>query len=907
MLKKNNKLITIFILAFFMFSIVGSAGAAQFSDVDPATDATPAIYKLAALGILEGYPDGTFAPDNTITRAEFAKIAVVTAGLERVASGMTGVPTQFNDVAADHWASGWINVAAAQDFVQGDGDGIFRPQDQITQAEVVTVLLRILGYNDNLSGSWPANYIAKAASLGVLDDITFIANKAATRGEVAIIGSEVLEQNIVVYEASNNLFREARKTIDGDTRSYILLEDKFESEIETDQLVTDVSLDEGIAFEFNSSGDFIELTETAIIANAPSWNQVKERFVDYVTNDDGDIVYISVQDYGTVKASLDDIELNTRENELSINNRNYRLADEVVLLPEDEETTLEAIFVDRELRGNLLPTGTSLQDFIDLLDYDVIPAIDSLEFVLNDDGRIALIKAWAWESDEAGIVDNVNLNRERIQYKNSDVRTTNLADEDYAILINGLQAELEDIQENDVVYVTDLYDVTLLVVMSAQVPGELESIRVSDGDVTEVRVNGTWFDVAINGFILSADAGSDFYNAKADVDQIDGKYEILGEDVVLLLNPEQKVVGIISDVDAVARNFGIIDGTAAVLDGNQVVKGIKIFRADGSVAAYPLKDDSILDEPDFELLKKNWFVKYSINSDGELELEFKEGKIYPIFIDERFEELELPKGIEFEDIEDRFVHGDEWPLDELNLKADTDLNVITVNNGDAFDLDGKHKTINGSFDISNTTIFNLHRDDDGDIQIVDVEDFLDSINDDSVNAFLVVDGNNIEYIVLYDEEIVGTTGNIAMVVDTGRDIGGNYAYLLLPHGTVKYYVDSGNIEKDEIITFTLKSGEIFINESKEAEKWDINGPYEIKSISGNIIEVITAFNADGNVESTRNIVVNSDTIYYDNENSPIILEKDDIARGDIIKVYREVGETAVAVVELVDEEVLPIR
>lgn len=153
------------------------------------------------------------------------------------------------------------------------------------------------------------------------------------------------------------------------------------------------------------------------------------------------------------------------------------------------------------------------------------------------------------------------------------------------------------------------------------------------------------------------------------------------------------------------------------------------------------------------------------------------------------------KGIEFEDIEDRFVHGDEWPLDELNLKADTDLNVITVNNGDAFDLDGKHKTINGSFDISNTTIFNLHRDDDGDIQIVDVEDFLDSINDDSVNAFLVVDGNNIEYIVLYDEEIVGTTGNIAMVVDTGRDIGGNYAYLLLPHGTVKYYVDSGNIEK----------------------------------------------------------------------------------------------------------------
>ncbi|QGU00479.1 hypothetical protein SYNTR_1885 [Candidatus Syntrophocurvum alkaliphilum] len=874
MLKRHNKLVTLLILAFFMFSIVGSAGAAQFSDVDPAADATPAIYKLAALDILEGYPDGTFAPDNTITRAEFAKIAVVTAGLERVASGMEGVPTQFNDVAADNWASGWINVAAAQEFVQGDGDGTFRPQDEITQAEVVTVLLRILGYNDNLTGNWPSNYISKAASLGVLDDISFIANKAATRGEVALVGSEVLEQNVVEYRSSDNLFAEARKTFEDeeDPRSYSLLEDNFESAVETDQLVTDVSLDDGIAFEFNASGDLIELTETAVIANVPSWNQVKERFVDYITNDDGDIVYVSVQDYGVVTATADDIEVNRDDrDEFTINDRNYRLA-----LNEDGDevdvTYLGATASDLE---EYFERAERPEEGVTLEDEEV--NVDNVDFVLNDDGRIALIKGWTWDSGNAGVVDNVNLSRERVQYKNSDIRTTNLADEDYAVLVNGLPAELEDIQENDVVYVTDLYDVTLLVVQSAQVPGELESIRtVTDNDdvnVTEVRVDGTWYDVAINGFMLSADAGSDFYDATTDVDRIDDEYELLGEDVVLLTNPAEKVVGIISDVDATDRNFGIVDGEASVLDGNQIVEGISIFRSDDSVATYVIEDSDenlakVYDGTTFDI--KNDFIKYSINSDGELELEY----------------------------------NFEGTVDEWNFEAETDDNILTVkgSGNDAVDVDGADVPITdgSSYDISNTAIFNLHRD-DGDLQTVDVADFLDAA--ESIDeALLVLDGNSIEYIVIDDGELVGTTGNIAMVVDTGRDADGDYAYLLLPQGEVKYYIDSDSdpVEEDTVITFTLKQGEIYVDDSD----WDDFGSYEIKSISGNIIEVITAFDGDGDELSTQNFVVDSDTIYYDNENDPVLIEKGDIARGDIINLYREDGETAVAVVELVDADVL---
>ncbi|HPF21414.1 MAG TPA: S-layer homology domain-containing protein, partial [Syntrophomonas sp.] len=95
MLKKHNKLIMLLVLVTFMFTMVGSAGAATFSDVTGNSVEAAAIYKLNGLGIIDGYPDGTFGSEKTITRAEFAKIACVTAGLKSVASGMGGTASPF--------------------------------------------------------------------------------------------------------------------------------------------------------------------------------------------------------------------------------------------------------------------------------------------------------------------------------------------------------------------------------------------------------------------------------------------------------------------------------------------------------------------------------------------------------------------------------------------------------------------------------------------------------------------------------------------------------------------------------------------------------------------------------------------------------------------------------------------
>lgn len=221
MIKKRNKVILLLVLATFIFSIILEASATTLLEKTSGNEvSSEAIYKSAAynamnklnkLGIIDGYPDGDFAPDKTISRAELAKIVVNMAGKQSMIEEMGSKKSTFNDVNPEDWFNGFVNVAAASAYLKGDPSGKFRPNDQVKQSEVTTVFLRLLGYNDNLPGKWPANYIGKSAQLGILDDITFLSEKAASRGEVALMASETLEQYVVQYEDSSNSFKNALK------------------------------------------------------------------------------------------------------------------------------------------------------------------------------------------------------------------------------------------------------------------------------------------------------------------------------------------------------------------------------------------------------------------------------------------------------------------------------------------------------------------------------------------------------------------------------------------------------------------------------------------------------------------------------------------------------------------------
>ena len=167
-------------------SLFSTAQAASFSDVtDP--DAAEAVAVLSSLGIVSGYSDGGYHPDDLLTRAQFCVLAVLAEGHgDQVQS--SAYRTLFSDLSASHWAAAYVNLAQSEGLINGYGNGRFGPDDSVTVGQAVTIVLRLMGYTDEDVGPlWPEDYMQKAATLGLMEGISSNSGAALTRGEAALL------------------------------------------------------------------------------------------------------------------------------------------------------------------------------------------------------------------------------------------------------------------------------------------------------------------------------------------------------------------------------------------------------------------------------------------------------------------------------------------------------------------------------------------------------------------------------------------------------------------------------------------------------------------------------------------------------------------------------------------------
>lgn len=109
----------------------------RYSDVTRADWYNTAVSTLSSMGIITGYPDGTFRPNAAITRAEFAAIAA------RFDNDGDKTAAKFSDIAT-HWAKDEISIAYNNGWITGYPDGTFGPQRDITRAETMTLVNRVL-------------------------------------------------------------------------------------------------------------------------------------------------------------------------------------------------------------------------------------------------------------------------------------------------------------------------------------------------------------------------------------------------------------------------------------------------------------------------------------------------------------------------------------------------------------------------------------------------------------------------------------------------------------------------------------------------------------------------------------------------------------------------------------------
>jgi hypothetical protein len=182
--------------AYYSRGVLPLPGAAcgVFLDVPADYWAYAPIHALACGGVVSGYSDGTFRPGSNTTRAQFAKMLVLGMGWTVTAPARPS----FSDVPATLWSYAYVETARAHGAISGYSDGTFRPNSDITRAQLAKMIVTATGWSlltparpsfgDVPATHWAYSFVetAKAhAVIGGYSDGTFRPNNAATRAQLS--------------------------------------------------------------------------------------------------------------------------------------------------------------------------------------------------------------------------------------------------------------------------------------------------------------------------------------------------------------------------------------------------------------------------------------------------------------------------------------------------------------------------------------------------------------------------------------------------------------------------------------------------------------------------------------------------------------------------------------------------
>ena len=201
---RNLKKILALVLALVMsMSLVTIANASDFTDADDITyeEATDV---MSAIGVIEGFEDGSFDPDGTLTREQAAKLVTFML-LGNNANNLGVEGSTFDDVAATRWSASAIEYCASLGLIDGAGDGNFYPAGQLTANAFAKILLTALGYSSEKEGmtgtSWSVNVAALAMEVGLDNGIENLSwNAVLTREEAAQMALNAIQAPLVAYE-----------------------------------------------------------------------------------------------------------------------------------------------------------------------------------------------------------------------------------------------------------------------------------------------------------------------------------------------------------------------------------------------------------------------------------------------------------------------------------------------------------------------------------------------------------------------------------------------------------------------------------------------------------------------------------------------------------------------------------
>ncbi|MBR2916483.1 MAG: S-layer homology domain-containing protein [Clostridia bacterium] len=542
---KNLKRL-IALVAVFALALTTIASAASFTDVADDSAYFKAVEQLHKIGIIDGYTDGTFGPEKTVTRSEMAKLIAAMQGYAESASGKA--VTKFSDVPSTHWASGYI-AAATGVAIDGRPDGTFAPEEEVKYEDAVKMIMATLGYTvvANANGGYPMGYVSAAIKEGVTEDVVKAAvGTPASRGTIAqllynAIDTPLVEQITWNLDGSGDFIKyDGESKYGGQDVEYKTLMTENLGIVKGEAVVTDTSyfgltevaaIDKEEPLTVNLAvakvwGDDEDFEETGIlVADSGAENYVGKAVEFFAFQDKYDdwtllsviadenynkAVTFDIMSYDDAKASDDNLVYYYKDG--------AKTSTKLALQAADSETGAADFKAMYNFEAVDLATDSV---------HDIIGALKAAKVsgavTLIDNDKFAGYDAVIIEAAASAVVDEINdgviIFKAAVTEAFETTSIDQLDTDDDALVIkfvkDGAEVAADAVAEGDVLSLIFMDDEGYIVadIMSNIVEGAITSRKSSDlsADGFAYKVDGKWYDTAIDTLGVEVGDAAKFY------------------------------------------------------------------------------------------------------------------------------------------------------------------------------------------------------------------------------------------------------------------------------------------------------------------------------------------------------------------------------------------------------------
>jgi len=545
-----KKLLALVLALVMSMSLVTISNAA-FSDADK-IDHSEAVEVLNTLGVINGMPDGSFAPAGNVTRAEMAKmISIIMLG-NIDAAAFIGTTTDLKDIAG-HWAEGYIKYCYSQGVISGKGDGTFAPDENVTAVQAAKMLLVAIGYNSDVQGyvgaDWSINVIRDAQLSKFFDKLSVASTKVLTRDEAAQMIYNAINAKMIKKEPSISI------TNGNITYSYkqdatkTLLKETFGADVYVGVLSTVDYADTNKKYTYNANADKFEnkADSSAKINNFKSkvdYSALKGEEISVIqkTENNGDKTVLGA--YATGKSTVITVAqstLDSSDKKLKVNGEKWAI---------DSSANFD------------LSTAVKYES------YDLVKLID-----VDGDGDLDTMIVTATNPTKVAYVSTSEIIAGGTTYKYADNKIA------------------DGIAKKDYVTVVKMADGSYTIEKLTAVEGVIEATKTSNGDEM-VRVAGVWYNDSLSTSHMGLGNTYKFYAVNGVVVK-DSATQLSGatiENLVMIVDADNAD----SVMDAKAK---VIDSTGATkvvsidATGDGVMTAAEVKAAVGKLATFEQTND----------------------------------------------------------------------------------------------------------------------------------------------------------------------------------------------------------------------------------------------------------------------------------------------------------------------------